>query len=360
MPPEATTPVPAWSDERFLALTRHCSDIISLLDAEGRLLYNSPAAERISGFSPAELAGRATFELIHPDDQAAVAEVFQRVLATPGGTVTVQYRYQTKAGGWTWMEAVASNQLDNPDVRGIVANSRDITDRKRAEAELRESQERLRALAVRMQDALEVEQARLAHDLHDDLAQILTGLKVDLTRLEKRLVEAGAPAWIEDWLVPATAQVDQAHASVRRIAAGLRSPSLDAFGLGPALASEARRFQERYGIRCEVQLGELPELEPGAATAIYRITQESLTNVARHAGASRVLIALGVEDGEVVARVEDDGRGPAGTPGQGLGLLGMSERAARLGGSARLERGAAGGAVVITRLPLGPPRVTTP
>jgi two-component system, NarL family, sensor histidine kinase UhpB len=354
MPPEGSPPAPPWSDQRFLALTKHSSDIISLLDAEGRLVFNSPAAERISGFSPAELAGVNTFELIHPEDQPQVAEAFRTVLAAPGATATVQYRYRTKAGGWTWMEAVATNLLDDPEVGGVVANSRDITDRKRAEAALRESEERLRALTVRMQDALEEEQSRLARDLHDDLAQLLTGLKLDLSRLERRLVEAGAQGWIEDCLVAATDQVDQAHASVRRIAAGLRSPSLDALGLAEALASEARRFEARFGVRCEVRVAPLLTLPPESATAIYRITQESLTNVARHAGATRVQVALAIEGDEVVLRIEDDGRGPATWPvgSAGLGLLGMSERAARLGGTARLERATGGGAAVVTRLPL--------
>ena len=148
--PPATPP---WSEEKFRALTLHSGDIISLLDAQGRLLYNSPAAERISGFPPEALQGVDTFTLIHPEDQAAVGQVFQRLLAAPGLVVTVQYRYRTRAGGWTWMEAVASNHLDDPEVRGVVATSRDITARKRAEeerehllAELREALARVKTL----------------------------------------------------------------------------------------------------------------------------------------------------------------------------------------------------------------------
>lgn len=126
-------PTPAWTEAKVRALTEHSGDIISLLDAEGRLIYNSPAAQRISGFSPEELEGLDTFELIHPDDRQHVADVYGSVVAVPGSTATIEYRYRQKAGGWTWMEAVATNQLDNPDVRGIVANSRDISERKYAE-----------------------------------------------------------------------------------------------------------------------------------------------------------------------------------------------------------------------------------
>jgi PAS domain S-box-containing protein len=135
---------PTWTEQRFRAMMLHSGDIISLLDARGRLLYNSPAAERISGFSTAELVGADTFQFIHPDDKPEVAKAFERVLAAPGEAVTVQYRYRKKAGGWTWMEAVACNRLDDPQVRGVVANSRDISDRKRVEAALEAANAQLR------------------------------------------------------------------------------------------------------------------------------------------------------------------------------------------------------------------------
>jgi PAS domain S-box-containing protein len=139
---------------RFQALTRFSRDIVSLLDAEGRLLFNSEAAERISGFSPEELAGVDTFAFIHPDDRAEVQRVFGHVLSMAGASGTVQYRYRHKSGGWTWMEANASNHLADPDVQGVVATSRDISERKQAEAErelllaeLREALARVKTLS---------------------------------------------------------------------------------------------------------------------------------------------------------------------------------------------------------------------
>ena len=169
----ADAPVPAapWSEAKVSALTEHSTDIISLLDAQGRLLYNSPATERINGFKPEELVGVDTFDFIHPDDRAAVAKSFEAVLASPGSVHTVQYRYRTKAGGWLWMEAVASNQLHNPDVRGIVANTRDISERRRIDDERAKLEEQLRS--ARQLESLGTLAGGVAHDFNNLLSVLL-------------------------------------------------------------------------------------------------------------------------------------------------------------------------------------------
>ena len=124
------------SKERMQALLDSSWDILSLMDDQGRLIYNSSAAQRLHGFSAEEMAGRSTFDFFHPEDAPAVAEVFGQCLGRPGEPVRVQYRYARKGGSWIWMEAVAVNMLDSPTVRAIVVNSRDITDRKAREHEL--------------------------------------------------------------------------------------------------------------------------------------------------------------------------------------------------------------------------------
>jgi PAS domain S-box-containing protein len=127
--------------ERMRALLAYSWDILSLLDGEGRLIYNSPAAQRIHGFEPSEMEGRSTFEFFHPDDAPRVAETFQACLAQPGKPFSVQYRYAQKGGSWIWMEAVAVNLLDTPSIQAIVVNSRDITERTVGEQALRDSEQ---------------------------------------------------------------------------------------------------------------------------------------------------------------------------------------------------------------------------
>lgn len=207
-----------------------------------------------------------------------------------------------------------------------------------------------------VQAAREDERLRMARDLHDDLGQILAGLALELASLESRLLREGRSApWIEDWVISVQSQLDEASASVRRIASGLRAKPLESLGLDRALREAAERFQGQTGIPVEVTVAALPDLPRAAENALYRIAEESLTNVARHANASHVALRLDREGDALVLRVEDDGRGPEGDPGAGagLGLLGMRERAGELGGYLRWERGARGGMTVEARLPIG-------
>jgi signal transduction histidine kinase len=215
-------------------------------------------------------------------------------------------------------------------------------------------EERLRALFARLQSIREEERTRIARDLHDELGQLLTALKFQLCSLEKKAGRNGNG--ILKPLVASSSLIDQTLATVRRIAFELRPSSLDQLGLVPTLREEIRRFEGRTGIRCKARLPEqLPDLGPERMTALYRIFQEALTNVSRHAGASQVAVRLEVSPCRITLECEDDGRGFdasfADNP-RTLGLAGMVERARALQGEVRFQRGTDRGTIVTASIPL--------
>ena len=142
------------SDERFRSLASLSPDIISIFDREGRLTFNSAAALRIHGYRDEDLIGHSTFEMVHPDDRAAVQAGFAAMLKDPGKPAMVRYRYRNADGSYTWMEAAGRNELNNPNLRGIIAISRDVTERVRADQKLRESDARFQQVVSSMSDML--------------------------------------------------------------------------------------------------------------------------------------------------------------------------------------------------------------
>jgi len=240
---------------------------------------------------------------------------------------------------------------------------RDITEAKRAEKALRDSREQLRALAVRLQSVREEEAKRIARRIHDDLGHGLTAVKLDLSLLAGKLRQpADSPSRGE---LPAkikqiSAQVDAAIQAVRETASELRPGVLDDLGLLAAIEWEVAEFERRTGIRCEIaSSAEGFDLDSERSTALYRILQEILTNVARHANASKVRVDLQADRGHAVLKVADNGRGitrrELDSHGA-LGILGMRERALVFGGEVSFESKPNEGTTVTVRIPIGPKR----
>ena len=232
----------------------------------------------------------------------------------------------------------------------------DITARKRAEAELARSREQLRALTARLLRVREEERARISREIHDELGQALTALRMNQALVIRGLRAAGGGA-AADQLESMQVVVDGVLASVRRIATELRPDVLDALGLAAALEWQATEFASRTGIACQVSVPQPSiELDAERSTALFRIFQEALTNVARHSGARRVTAGLRQEGGMLELSVADNGRGftehdERASPS--LGLLGMRERAAMLGGETTVTSAPGRGTVVTVRLPAG-------
>jgi signal transduction histidine kinase len=214
-----------------------------------------------------------------------------------------------------------------------------------------------RNLSARVEHLREADRTRISRELHDQLGQALTGLKMDLRWMERQLETRDDRALnpLTDRLIEAQEQVDDLIGTVQRIATDLRPDALDELGLPEALKEEAERFVLRTGMRCEVELGELPETLPcDVATAAFRIFQEALTNVVRHAQASCVHVGCSVKGAALELVVADDGKGMPPGAGQNhdsLGLLGMRERAELLGGKVTFTAGDSGGTRVLATLP---------
>jgi len=217
--------------------------------------------------------------------------------------------------------------------------SREIAERKVVEQNLRESEERLREFAAHIQAVREEERTSMAREIHDELGQALTGLKMDLSWLEKRL-----PKGLEKQTEKVKSMfrlIDDTIQSVRKISSELRPQVLDDVGLTGTLRWQAREFQARTGIRCKV---DLPEEEFGIdqnrSTAVFRIFQEVMTNVARHAKATKVDIKLRRDADHLILNIADNGRGIAQADlrsQKSLGLVGIRERALILGGQVEIE-----------------------
>lgn len=231
--------------------------------------------------------------------------------------------------------------------------SAELSERELSEQRLRASEENLRALAARLQSVREEERIAIARDIHDELGQALTALKLDITQLARNAPREG-PVEINARTAGMCTQIDRIINSVRRISSGLRPEVLDEIGLSAAVEWEAREFQRRTGIRCVVDIEKgFVNPDPERSTALFRICQELLTNVARHANATRVGVHLA--DGETLSlKVEDNGRGiqeqEFESPSS-LGFIGLRERVLAFGGSIDVKGQDGKGTTVFVSIP---------
>jgi PAS domain S-box-containing protein len=325
---------------------------------DGYLDYFNQGWLKCVGLPLEGLQGWNWMAVIHPEDVEGEVSRWRACVAS-GESFEYEARVRRADGTYRWM---LHRKVAVRDGHGNIVkwcgSSTDIDRRKQAEQMLKDSHAQLRALSARLQSVREEEATRIAREIHDDLGQKLTGLKMDLLRAERKIEELGVSTGVNsllDTIVNATDLADGITATVQEIAANLRPEMLDKLGLSAALGCEARRFQERTGVLCEARVPETePNLSPEVCTALFRIFQECLTNIARHAHAAKIEAELRSEDGWVTLRVQDNGRGiteaEIADPAS-LGLLGMKERTGLLGGEIFFQRGPEGGTIVTARIP---------
>ena len=231
---------------------------------------------------------------------------------------------------------------------------REFRQREKWELDLIESRSRLRALAARLDEVREEERVGLSREIHDGLGQLLTGIKIDLSLLSRYL--GGKPEGeVGDTLDSLSRLVDETITQPRTLARQLRPGMLEEVGLAEAIRQYALEYEKRSGVRCTTNLMPMDSaLSSRQRLALYRITQEALTNVARHAEAQHVEIDLHFGSESVTLRIHDDGKGlrpEDRLKPDSLGIVGMTERAELLGGSCRVLPGNGRGTLVVVEIP---------
>lgn len=343
------------SEERYRLIVEHANDIIYETDPAGHFIYfNAETAQRILGYAQDEIMGRLYLDLIRPDYRDQVQAFYFNQFHQRIPRTYFEFPALAKDGRTVWFGQQVQLVMEGDRILKHRAICRDITEPKRKEDELERSREKLRELSAHLQSAREDERTRIARDIHDALGSTLTGIKMELAWLGKAM--ARSRIFPPEKFGGIMASVDETIATVRRITTELRPSILDHVGLWGAIEWQAQDFESRIGIDCDVAIrGEFPELPPNSATAVFRVVQEALTNVARHAGATQVCIRIERSEDCVLLEIHDNGKGVAEAEmenAKSYGLLGMRERIAGMGGEVNIQSAPGIGTSLYVRFPL--------
>lgn len=327
---------------------------------EDKNIYINERVYDILGFTPEQVKkmGGAFFKtILHPDDSRVVESIWQRMDdAEDGDIVESDFRLKNCHEEWRWFHSrdVIFRRNGEGRLKLILGIAQDITERKEAEEELRASREQLRILLAHLQFVREEERTRISREIHDELGQSLTALKMDLSWLVKRLDKDQKQLCDKARLM--SKLIDMNIQTVKRISTELRPGLLDDLGIAAALEWQAEEFKERTGIQCDITVK--PEdisLDRNRSTTIFRIFQETLTNVVRHADATKVRINLKQNGEDLILQVKDNGKGitekQISSP-KSIGLIGMKERVTFLGGRLRITGEKNRGTIVTVSIPM--------
>jgi PAS domain S-box-containing protein len=352
------------SEMRTRAIVDSALDAVITIDERGTITgWNSQAAA-IFGYYEEEIRGRLLSEMILPlRYREAHTTGLERFLASGHGPI-LNRRVELSAlhkNGREFPIELSVTALTIEGRKVFSAFLRDISERKEAERALKEAYEHLRDLTGRLTEAEEIERRRLARELHDEFGQALTGLKFDVAWLTKelsRLKNAAGVAGMKSKAVGMSHAIDGLIQSVRATAAALRPGVLDDLGLVAALEWLASSFRERTGLPCDLTIdSSIRErvVDLVLATTVFRGAQELLTNIMRHAQASKASMGLAARDGHLLLTVRDDGVGlqeEQWKQGRSLGLRGLHERVRLIGGEVSIVSAAGAGTDVTMTLPM--------
>jgi PAS domain S-box-containing protein len=340
---------------RFRTLTVNAPAGIFQTDAVGKTTYVNETWLGYTGMTFDEALGDGWVEAVHPDDRLGLAtQWYER--SEKGLESSSEYRLVDKKGNTRWVsgKAVPIFTKDG-EITGHMGTLSDITERKKGEEELAKSYKSIRQLTDHLQNIREEERTHIAREIHDELGQQLTVLKMDISWLSKKI--SLDDDTVHQKMNGLREMLDSTMKTVRKIASELRPSLLDDLGLVAAMEWHLKEFESRSGIKTKFLETEAtePAVPLTIKTGLYRIFQESLTNVARHAGAKKVCISLMQNEGVIVLNIEDDGIGfdakKAATQ-KTLGILGMKERTLVMGGSYTIKSKPGKGTMVEVSVPV--------
>jgi PAS domain S-box-containing protein len=351
------------NEQDYRALIENALDILKIIDSQGKVIYVNPAWERVLGYAPETLIGGFILDKIHPKDQIRIRRLLRQLQDEPDLAHRVEFRIRDASGRWRYLEVIGKGLRNDVMDGNFILCSRDLTERREAELALRRkeaalqtSHAQLRALTGRVLVAEDEARRRISRDLHDDLNQRLAMIAVDLGKISGRVPKAPAGRIQQD-LSELQVEVSKLCTEARRTAHYLHPSSLDDLGLVVALRSLCDEFSQRNSIEVRFVHRRVPEsLPPGVRSSIYRIVQESLWNVSRHAKTDCAVVSLSGTDKGLRVSIRDRGAGfdPGARPGEvGLGLISIEERARLLGGTLQIRSRPGLGCRITVDVPIG-------
>lgn len=339
------------ADHTYRVFVERMNEGAAVLSSDHTVLHCNSRFARFLGARLQSVIGSSMLDLVWPDDHPKLDALLRRAAQR---NCRGEIRLQSRKGAPLSVH-LSLNPLRLDSTRAVCLIASDLSETKRAEQELRASSEQLRNLTAHLQSVREEERARISREVHDELGQSLTAVKMDLAWLAGRLPQRDGPMLKR---IRSTQQLaDGIIQSIRRISTELRPAVLD-LGLAAAVEWQVQEFEARSGIRCKVRLLTRQVVASNASTAMFRIFQETLTNVARHAKATRAEVVLQKQRDRLVLLIHDNGRGfDQADPSlsKSLGLLGMRERAAILGGRVSISSAPGKGTTVTASIPLPSP-----
>ncbi|HEY6435206.1 MAG TPA: PAS domain S-box protein, partial [Ignavibacteriaceae bacterium] len=324
---------------------------------DGKFVFINPAGLKLLGADTYDqLLEKPITEIIHPDGLEKSLNRFQRMLSGESGLYPARDKFIRLDGKVVDVEVIASLIIynDKPSVQVIVT---DITERKKTEREIFNSREQLRALNARLEKVQEEERINLSRELHDNLGQNLTGLKMDIAWLGKRIKGeiTDEPKALISKTNSMLSLIDGIINNVRRISADLRPNGLDYLGLIPSIEWQTEEYKKRTELQCEFTTNVTNiNFKPEINSSIFRIFQEAFTNIIRHSGATKVKIKIIEETDNLRLEISDNGIGineALLSDDHSLGIIGMKERTLQFNGELNLEKVLEGGTKLTLIIP---------